>query len=180
MLAARQMAGGISSSQLAASPRKLTPNQESENLCTPTQPYNIYAVISVASGGLLWLFLFRVLNRPELLYLFTLTFAAQLALLLMVARKNGGRPASSRLVLESIVIGWLLLFIPFVLIEGVAGRTIKIAFMALFGVGLAATVFYHVQPVLNYYPTDRLRWLRQASCAVLGSLVGMVSLYFLY
>jgi hypothetical protein len=121
-----------------------------------------------------------VLNRPEFLYPFTLTFAVQLAVLLMVARKHGGRPASNRLVVESIVIGWLLLFIPFVLMAGITGPTITFACVALFGVGLAATVFYYVQPVLNYYPTDHLRWLRQASCAVLGSLVGMVFLYFMY
>lgn len=172
--------GGISSSQPAAKLGKLGPDQEAENLYPPTQPYNIYAVISVASGGLLWLFLFRVLDRPELLYPFTLTFAVQLAVLLLVARKHGGRRAAYRLVLESIVTGWLLLFVPFVLMAGVTGPAIKISFMALFGVGLATTVFYYGQPVLNYYPTDQLRWLRQAGCGILGSLVGIISLYFIY
>jgi hypothetical protein len=50
--------------------------------------------------------------------------------------------------------------------------------MALPGVGLAVLAFYHLQPAPDYYPTTLGRWLRQATCAILGSLVGLVPLYF--
>ena len=43
--------------------------------------HNIHAVIGVTAAGLIWLFLSRILDRPEFLYLFTLAFAAELAII---------------------------------------------------------------------------------------------------
>jgi phytol kinase len=144
------------------------------------QPYNIYAVISVASGGMLWLFLFQGLARAELFYLFTLTFAAQLAMLALVALKRRKADLSPlRLLGLSVFQGWLFLFVPFILITGVTPLIIKDSLVALLGVGLAALAFYYLQPAPETYPTDLARWLRQAGCAMLGSLVGLGPLYFM-
>ena len=141
------------------------------------QPYNIYAVISVASGGMLWLLLFQGLGRAELFYLFTLAFAAQLAMLALVALKHrsAGLPPM-RLLGLSIFQGWLFLFVPFILISGVTPLIIRDSLVALLGISLAALAFYYLQPAPETYPTDLARWLRQAGCAILGSLVGLGTL----
>lgn len=144
------------------------------------RPYNIYAVISVASGGLLWLFLFQGLARGELFYLFTLAFAAQLAMLVLATLKHSRRGLSPlNLLSRSILQGWVFLFVPFILIAGLTPLIIKYSLVALPGVGLAVLAFYLLQPAPDHYPTDLGRWLRQATCAILGSLVGLVPLYFI-
>lgn len=143
-------------------------------------PYNIYAVLSVAAGGLLWLLLYQITSRPEFLYPFSLAFAAQLALLIMVAQKHSPQqtPTIFRLA-GSIVTGWLLIFIPFLFIEQATGPALRYSLLAVLGVGLAALAFYWVQPVLHRYPTNSARWLKQAGCALLGSMVGLLPLYII-
>jgi len=142
--------------------------------------YNIYAVLSVAAGGLLWLLLARLLHRPELFYPFTLALAVQLALFGLVTYKHSGRSLSLRLVLKSSLFGWLLLFATFVLLAGVSAQTLVGVLLALPVVWLATFIFYQSQPVRNnQYPTDSGRWLRQTGCALLGSLVGLGPLYLL-
>jgi len=42
--------------------------------------HNVFAVLSIASAGLVWLFLFRVWQQPGLLFPYTLAFAIHLAL----------------------------------------------------------------------------------------------------
>lgn len=145
----------------------------------PAPPYSIQAVLSVASGGLLWLALYRLLGRFELFYLFTLAFAAQLALLMLVARRHNGQPVSALSVGRDALGGWLLLFAPFILLTGFSGDTLRLALLAAVGVGAAAFAFYLLQPARPHYPGNTLRWLRQAGCAIAGSLVGLLPLYFI-
>jgi phytol kinase len=171
---------------------------------TTSQPlrYNIYGVISVASGGMFWLLLARLLNRPELFYPYTVTFAIQLAILTMVAARHtlvqppadtsssplettlgfaGNNPKPLTLVSAGVLRGWLWLFIPFMLIQGLIPQNIILAGLALPVVLIAVIAFYHFQqPAQGYYPNDSIRWLRQASCAILGSLIGLVPVYLLY
>jgi phytol kinase len=144
------------------------------------RPYNIYAVLSVASGGMLWLFLFQGLARAELFYPFTLAFAAQLAILVLATLKQSQSPRPPLMLLSlSIMQGWLFLFGPFILIAGPTPLIIIYSLVALPGVGLAVLAFYYLQPASSHYPADSGRWLRQASCALLGSLIGLVPLYLL-
>jgi phytol kinase len=123
---------------------------------------------------MLWLFLFQGLGWVELFYPFTLAFAAQLAMLALVTLKHSRTGLSPLLQLAlSIFQGWLFLFVPFILITGVTPLIIKDSLVALLGVSLAALAFYYLQPAPEGYPTDLARWLRQAGCAILGSLVGL-------
>jgi phytol kinase len=140
--------------------------------------HNIHAVLGVAAAGLIWLFLSRLLDRPEFLYLFTLAFAAELAIT-AVARLSYDYPHLSgpRLLLVCVLQGWALLFVPYLVLEWSTPLCLRCVLGALPGVALAAVGFYLTQPGVRDCPTDRPRWLRQAAHGVLGSAVGLVPLY---
>ena len=75
--------------------------------------------------------------------------------------------------------GWLLLFAPYLLAEGITTQTVKCTLLAFVGVTVAALAFYWTQPQLEDCPTDTPRWLRQALAAALGSAFGLVPLYLM-
>jgi phytol kinase len=139
--------------------------------------HTIHAVVCVASAGLGWLFLAKILDRPEFIYPYTLAFAAQLAII-GIARLKYDYPdmAGRQLLTLCIAQGWLFLFLPYLAAEGVSGRTVREAVVALPGVALAAVAFYVTQPGIEDCPTDTPRWLRQAAVAALGSVMGLVAL----
>jgi phytol kinase len=140
--------------------------------------HSIHAVISVTSAGLVWLFFSRGLDRPEFLYPYTLAFAAHLAIIGIARLKfDYPRMPSTVLLGTCILKGWLLLFVPFFLIEGLKKTALEYVIAAPLGVALAALAFYLIQPGLDDCPTDAPRWLRQASLAAVGSLAGLIPIY---
>lgn len=144
------------------------------------QPYPLFAVLSVASGGLFWLVIYQVLPRPELFYLFTLAFAGQLGILMVIAKKHTQVPEALPVTLtRSIVSSWLMLFIPYILVQGLARIELIRALIGLPGVALAVLAFYLLEPKGSFYPADRKRWITQTVCTILGSSLGLVALYFL-
>jgi len=139
--------------------------------------HTIHAVISVASAGLVWLFLARIFDRPDFLFPYTLAFAAHLAII-GVARLKSDYPQLGPVKLLAICVGksWLLLFGTYLLSQGVTDETLRAAGVGLAGVTLAAGAFYATQPGIDDCPTDTPRWLRQAADAALGSALGFVLL----
>ena len=142
--------------------------------------HTIHAVVAVSAVGLFWLFFFRLLDRPEpeCFYLFTLSFAAQLAMI-AVARLGYDYPHLPAIPLLGLCIvqGWALLFVPYLVLEWSEPRCLTWVLWALPGVALAAVGFYFIQPSVRDCPSDRPRWLRQAGGGALGSAVGLVPLY---
>jgi phytol kinase len=140
--------------------------------------HNIHAVIGVAAAGLIWLFLSRLLDRPEFLYLFTLAFAAELAII-GVARLGFDYPhlSAPRLLAICVLQGWALLFVPYLVLEWSEPLCLRCVLGALPGVALAAVGFYLTQPNVRDCPADRPRWVRQAAHGAIGSAVGLVPLY---
>src|SRR5208282_5347925 len=89
-------------------PGKVTPSDRT---------HNVYAVLSIASVGLMWLFLFRIWQQPALLFPYTLAFAIHLALIAW----NLLYPRYSSVWLvrvACIMVSWAVMFVPYVLIEG--------------------------------------------------------------
>ena len=140
--------------------------------------HNIHAVVAISAAGLIWLFLYRLMNRPEFLYLSTLAFAAELAII-AVARLGYDYPRLSAVTLLAICVleGWLLIFGPFLVLERSSPLCLPCAFWGLVGVAVAAIGFYLTQPQVRDCPADVPRWLRQAVHGALGSAVGLVPLY---
>ena len=142
------------------------------------QPYPLFAVISVASGGLFWLVIYRILQRPELFYLFTLAFAGQLGILMVIAKKHSRLQESiSATLFRSIISSWLMLFGPYILMQGLAGPELSLALIGLPGVAAAVLGFYLLEPAGNFYPADRKRWITQTACTIIGSSLGLVPLF---
>jgi phytol kinase len=148
--------------------------------------HNIHAVVCVCSAGLIWLFLYRLLDKPELLYLFTLAFACQMAII-GIARLGYDYPGLSGSALVSLCVlkGWAVLFVPYLLLEwwlapiAHAPASLLAVLAALPGVALAAVGFYLTQPQVRDCPVDTPRWLRQAAHGALGSAAGLLPLYLM-
>ncbi len=147
--------------------------------------HNIHAVVSVASAGLAWLFLARILNWPELLFPYTLAYGAHLAIIAVI-RLRRRYPALSGPILigVSALAGWLLLVGPYVLIEAVSARAFdpplaRAALFALGGIVLAAAAFYATQPGIQDCPANGRRWLRQAATVGLASSLGLLAVSLL-
>jgi phytol kinase len=141
--------------------------------------HNIYAVLSVAAAGLLWLFLFGTLDRPEFLYPYTLAFAANLAIIGIAGLSplHYGTPPHLSLVIAYILKGWLLMFLPLLAIEGISPQTLFAATMGLAGTALAAIAYYLTQPWLRRRATDTLNWFCRAIYTMIGSLLILLPLY---
>jgi phytol kinase len=142
--------------------------------------HNVHAVVCVASAGLIWLFLAKAFDLPELIFPYTLAFAAHLAII-AVSRLRARylkMPVPALLGL-CIAKGWLFLFVPYLLAEGFTERAVKETVIGLAGVAVAAVAFYTTQPGMDDCPADTPRWLRQATDAALGSMVGLAALYWI-
>jgi phytol kinase len=144
------------------------------------QPYSLFAVLSVASGGLFWLAVSRILPYHEWFYLFTLAFAGQLGILMVIAQKHRQQAEAIRVTLaRSIISSWLMLFIPYILMQGLAGIELIRALVGLPGVAIAVFAFYLLEPKGSFYPADRKRWIAQTACTILGSSLGFAPLFLL-
>src|SRR5262249_34000869 len=144
--------------------------------------HNVHAVIAVSAAGLVWLFLFRILERSEreFLYLFTLAFAAELAII-GVARLGSDYPKMSGPALLAVCVleGWVLLFVPYLVLEWHDPMSLCRTLLALPGVALAAVGVYLTQPGVRDCPMGAPRWRRQAATGAAGSALGLVPLYLL-
>jgi phytol kinase len=144
--------------------------------------HNIHAVVAVCGVGLFWLFVFQLRERPEFeseyLYLYTLAFSTQLGMI-AVARLGYDYPRlpAAMLLVVCIFQGWVLLFVPYLMVAwNEPGCLHRIAW-ALPGIALATVGFYVTQPSVRDCPADRPRWIRQAAHGALGSAAGLVPLY---
>jgi phytol kinase len=147
------------------------------------QQHNIHAVVCVSAAGLIWLFLFKLLNRPELehlfYYLFTLSFAAQMAIIAVAGLGFKYPGLSGPALLGACVLeGCLLMFVPYLILEWSWPRCVPCALVALPGVALAAAGFYLTQRRdVRDCPASTARWVCQGACGGLGSAVGLVPVW---
>lgn len=146
-------------------PQKITPADRT---------HNVYAVLSIASAGLVWLFLFRVWQQPGLLFPYTLAFAINLALVawnLLYPRYSSVR----RVMVACVLISWALMFAPYLLIRGASRSSLLQTAAALLICAVAFAVFYLLEPRRDGgYPASGARWLRQATIVLLATLASRV------
>jgi phytol kinase len=141
--------------------------------------HDIHAVLSVSAAPLLWLFLSRLMHRPEFQYLFTLAFAAQVAII-GVARLGydyAHMPAPA-LLCVCIMQAWVLQLLPFALIEW-SWTAVMQSLFALPAIAVAGIGFYFTQPQVRDCPANTARWLRQAGWGAVSSAMGLIVLYLL-
>ncbi|MBX9950871.1 MAG: hypothetical protein K2Y39_16995 [Candidatus Obscuribacterales bacterium] len=142
--------------------------------------HSIYAVLSVASTGLLWLASAHFSGR-EFIYPYTLAFAAHAAIIMVAHVHSRGFHSSRLLVLASATLrSWLLLFIPFIILAGFTHQAILLTIVAPLCIGLTVLAFYLSQQDPTRSLTGKTRWFKQAVFAILGSLLGSVPAAFIY
>lgn len=130
---------------------------------------SVYAVASVAAAGLLWLFLAKVNNLAYLLFPYTVAYAAHLAILgwtLGVLRDPSQR--AWRRGTPVLIKSWLLIFAPYIWMEGGTTAAVVRALLALLFCSVAFAAFCVVERRHHgLYADDGWRWLRQAALVTL-------------
>jgi phytol kinase len=145
-----------------------------EKIAPPHRTHNTAAVLAVASSGLLWLFLYRLWQQPELLFPYSVAFALHLAIVawsLLYPRF----PSAKFIMASCVLAAWVLMFVPYVLIEHGTKKSLVQSAAALLISGLAFSVFYLIEPRRNgIYPATSARWLRQAAIVLFSTVAARV------
>lgn len=150
----------------------LAPRTELDNL----RLHNIYVVINIALPGLCYLLGSKIGTAPELLFPYTISFSAQLAMIALARIKRAFPHFSATTVIViATTKAFALQFIPFVFLQGIYFFQWKFLLLGLMAVFMAATIFYFLQPDLEKYPNDTNRWRRQL---FIGSAVSLISWIF--
>jgi phytol kinase len=139
--------------------------------------HDVSAVLAVWAAALVWLTLARSAGEMRLIYPFALVFAGHVAIF-GASRLAGDFPDRplNRLVMTAIVKSWLMVFVPFLLVEGPSTTNVLLALAAGAGIVVAVSLFVGLQPAIRSTPTDLPRWVRQATCAGAGSAAGWLAL----
>jgi len=145
-----------------------------------THFHNLHTVASVITPSLGWLFLARSLGRLDFLFPFALGFAVHQAVFEIAKTRRLGRVRSlASAVTVGGAVAWLLVFAPFVMVQGPSGSTLLHTLWGLPVVLLAAAGFCAMQPGMEDVPRDVMRWVRQAAWATAGSIAGVVPILLL-
>ncbi|HEX2718045.1 MAG TPA: hypothetical protein VHM67_10225 [Gemmatimonadaceae bacterium] len=139
------------------------------------RPHDLVAVAAVFSSALLWLLLAFVLERPDLLYPFTISVAAHLCFVGI----TWYRLAKPRLhpivqVAASAVVAWLAIFPLYVVVVG-RERGIPTAGAALLWLVVGGIAFVAAIPA-NTAPGAQHPWMRQSLLGLAVSLPGLMLL----
>jgi phytol kinase len=135
---------------------------------------DVYAVLSIASAGFTWLFLYRIWQQPSLLFPYTLAFAVHLAVIAwnLLYRKFSFKRLA---MVACVLVSWGLMFAPYVLIEHGSRLSLLRAAGALPICAAAFAVFYLFEPRREgAYPATGARWLRQAGIVLLATLAARI------
>jgi phytol kinase len=136
---------------------------------TAARKDNVYAVASVASAGLLWIWIARLTNTPSLIFPYTAAYTVHLALIgwtLSVLRNPTQSAWKHGPIL--LVECWLLMFAPYLLIAGFSHHAMVQAVAALPVCGLCFALFCIFEPRRSgLYSDGGTRWLREAALVLL-------------
>ncbi len=143
--------------------------------------HSMYAILSVASTGLIWLCSSYFSGKSEYLYPYTLAFAVHAAIIMVAHVHSRGFNASRLLVLlNGTLRSWVLLFVPFLILAGFSKQAVLLTVVAPLCIALPVLAFYFSQQDPTKSLTGKTRWFKQAMFAILGSLIGSVPAAFIY
>jgi len=133
---------------------------------------NVLAVASVASTGLLWLYLAHVRDANELLFPYTAAYTVHLAILgwtLHVLRD----PALGAWKRGMVLLGqsWLVMFAPYVLMSGLSRTALLNAAIALPLCAVSFAAFCFIEPRREgLYSVGAWRWAREAAVVLISTV----------
>jgi len=138
------------------------------------QVHDLRGVMSFSAVALVWLFLST--RHPELdwAYLGTVAFAVQLAAIGRAASHQPGADAwGLRAFVRCTLVGWVVPFIPFVLLRGFDTPVLQLAAAAIPAVAVALAAFSTRWTGLSGSPHSMRRWVVQAAASGVGSLLAL-------
>lgn len=135
--------------------------------------HDVPAILSIWVAAICWLALARSLDEPSLIFPFTLVFATHLAIF-GTSRLAADFPARSvpPLVVRAVSISWVVVLLPFILLEGVTGRSVLLSLVGVAAMVIGVAVFVRSQPSIRHAPQDTRRWVLQAASAAVASAAG--------
>jgi len=138
--------------------------------------HDMRAVMGYSAPCLWWVFIAYSTGHTELLYAFTLSLSAGLAMF-GVDRTRRVNPDAGFGVLAVVVLtNWALMMVPWVFIEGVSASTVALALVGLAGTAIAAIAILGVERLAQIELEDGVRWFAQAVIAFIVSLSGAVAM----
>ena len=139
--------------------------------------HGVAAVLAVWVAALAWLTLSRTRGDATLVYPFTLVFASHMAIFGLSRLAHADRRRTlPTLLLIAVSRAWLLLFAPFLIVQGVTGSSLTLSLAAVACIYVAAAVFTRTEPDIRNTSLTPSRWVRQALSAGLGSAAGWLVL----
>ncbi len=136
--------------------------------------FNFPVALANLFGGIIWLLLFWHYQDPRLFGAYAAVFGSDLSIIALV-RHRRARPASSLTdgILWSTGKGILLLIPSILLFQGLTTAALASLAAAALAVAAATVLFAVIQPHLERFPVDTLRWLRQAIVTTLTSVLAL-------
>jgi phytol kinase len=149
------------------------------SLMSPPTPANsrrmhdVPVILSVWAAAVAWLTIARAVGDSRLIFPFTVVFATHLAIF-GTSRLAADFPtrAVPVLILRALSISWIVVLLPFVLLEGVARRTFLLSIAGVAAMAIGVVLFVRTQPSIRNAPQDRRRWALQAASAAVASMAG--------
>ncbi|MDJ1173703.1 diacylglycerol/polyprenol kinase family protein [Roseofilum capinflatum] len=146
-------------------------------LCPWTQQYqerrhDMRAVLSIGSTGILWLLLGKVTGQPVCFYAYTLAFAAHLAIIDIAVPQFHPQLPNGAFIGRSVLKGWVLIFVPFLWIQGWEAQAIAYAGEGLVTVGLIAIAFAILQQSCRELD-ETWMWIGRSAIVAFGSAISL-------
>jgi len=137
--------------------------------------HDLRAVLAFSAVGLGWLFVATRHPALDWSYLGAAAFAAQLTVIGCAATDLPGRaPWGPRRLAQCALVGWIVPFLPYVLLHKLDLRTVQLAGAALPAVVLALLAFNLRWAKLRDAPYSMERWVTQAAASAVGSLLALI------
>ncbi len=139
--------------------------------------HNIYAVVSVASVGIIWSLLSMLNNRDEFIFPYMLTFAAHAAIIATAhMRFTSFSKQKILFILYAVLKAWCLVAVPLLLLLPKTADSLILIVLTPFCIGIPTFLFYLFNSTKIKPFTRATRWWKQASCAAMASLLGLIPL----
>lgn len=138
------------------------------------QTHDLRAALSFSAVGLAWLFIATRFPALDWSYLGVTSFAAQLAVVGCAATDTPARsPWGARRLVQCALVGWIVPFLPYLLLRGIEARPLQLAIAALPAVVLALLAFNLRWVRLRQAPYSTQRWVTQGAASAVGSLLAL-------
>jgi phytol kinase len=145
-----------------------------DRLSPENRVHNVYAVLSVASAGLIWVFLAQSKWGPVLLYPYTLGYAIQLAILGWTLRVfRTPEQTAWKAGLPIITVSCVLIFLPWIAVERFSRSALLESVLGWVLCGAAFALFCSIERRQNgLFSVSGIRWARQAAIVFVATLAG--------